>query len=184
MGVLIKDLLDFSRIGHNKDMEQVDSSAILQDVIADIDKAIKDSQAQIKVERLPVISGYTTELKQLFQNLLLNSIKFRKKDVPLKIDIAAHRKNDYWQFAFTDNGIGIDKQHNERIFIIFQRLHTRTEYQGSGIGLSHCKKIVELHHGKIWVESQPGEGSTFYFTIHSPKEKLNEIKTEMHIAYS
>ena len=103
--------------------------------------------------------------------------------MPLKINIEADRKNDYWQFAFTDNGIGIDPEHYERIFIIFQRLHTRSEYQGSGIGLSHCKKIVELHHGKIWVESTPNEGSTFYFTIHSPKEKINEQEIELHIAY-
>jgi PAS domain S-box-containing protein len=182
MRVLIKDLLDFSRIGINKDLEKVDCNIIFHDVIRDIDKAIKDSNAEIKAEHLPVISGYATELKQLFQNLIINSIKFRKKNVPLKINIAAHKENDYWRFAFTDNGIGIDQQHNERIFIIFQRLHTRSEYQGSGIGLSHCKKIVELHHGKIWVESTPNEGSTFYFTIHSPKEKTHESKIEMHNA--
>jgi len=182
MRVLIKDLLDYSRIGNNKDLEQVDSAIILHDVITDIDKAVKDSHAEIKADHLPVISGYTTELKQLFQNLIVNSIKFRKKDKPLKINITAQKKNDYWQFAFTDNGIGIDKDHNERIFIIFQRLHTRSEYEGSGIGLSHCKKIVELHQGKIWVESTPGEGSTFYFTIHSPKQKINETKIELHNA--
>jgi len=174
MRVLIKDLLDYSRIGTNKDLEQVDSAIILHDVIADINKAIKDSHTEIQAEQLPVISGYATELKQLFQNLILNSIKFRKAGVPLKINITAQKKNDYWQFAFTDNGIGIDQQHYERIFIIFQRLHTRSEYQGSGIGLSHCKKIVELHHGRIWVESILNEGSTFYFTIHSPKQKINE----------
>lgn len=181
MKVLIKDLLDFSRIGHNKDLELVDCSLLLENVIADIDKAIEDSRAEIRAERLPVLNGYATELKQLFQNLIINSIKFRKKDVPLKIHIAARRKTDYWQFAFTDNGIGIDEEHSERIFIIFQRLHTRTEYQGSGIGLAHCKKIVELHHGKIWVESTPNEGSTFYFTIHS-KEKLNGPKIKLHKA--
>lgn len=180
MRVLIKDLLDFSRIGNNKNEEQVDCNIILQDVTADIGKAINESGAEIKAEYLPVVSGYATELKQLFQNLIINAIKFRKKDIPPKISITAHQKNDYWRFAFTDNGIGIDQQHNERIFIIFQRLHTRTEYQGSGIGLSHCKKIVELHHGKIWVESTPNKGSTFYFTIHSPKEKINEPKIKLH----
>ncbi|MEP6952399.1 MAG: PAS domain S-box protein [Ginsengibacter sp.] len=183
MRVLIEDLLDFSRIGINKEVEKVDCNMVLQDVITDIDKALKDAGAEIKAEYLPVISGYAIELKQLFQNLILNSIKFRKKDVPLKIDIEAEKKDDYWRFAFTDNGIGIEKQHNERIFIIFQRLHTRSEYQGSGIGLSHCKKIVELHHGKIWVESKPGVGSTFYFTIHSPKEKINEPKIKLYNDY-
>ncbi|MEO6329997.1 MAG: PAS domain S-box protein, partial [Ginsengibacter sp.] len=182
MRVLIKDLLDFSRIGHNKDIEQVDSAQILHDVMADINKIIQDSHADISAEHLPVINGYTTELKQLFKNLVLNAIKFRKQNVPLKINITARRKNDHWQFAVTDNGIGIDEQHYDRIFVIFQRLHTRSEYQGSGIGLSHCKKIVELHHGKIWVQSTPGEGSTFYFTIHSPKQKINEAEIKMHNA--
>jgi len=167
MSVLIKDLLDFSRIGNNKDIEQVDCNLILQDVVADIDQAIKDSDAEIKADPLPVITGYTTELKQLFQNLIVNSIKFRRKDVPPKIKIVAQKRNDHWRFAFTDNGIGIDQKHNERIFVIFQRLHNRTEYQGSGIGLSHCKKIVELHNGKIWVESTPNVGSTFNFTIEA-----------------
>jgi PAS domain S-box-containing protein len=127
MGVLIKDLLDFSRIGINKDIERVDCNTILQNVIADLDKVIKDSGAEIKTEHLPVISGYTTELEHLFQNLITNPLKFRKKNVPVKINITAQKKNDYWQFAFTDNGIGIDQKYNERIFIIFQRLHNRSE---------------------------------------------------------
>jgi PAS domain S-box-containing protein len=182
MRVLIKDLLDFSRIGHSKDVEKVDCNLILRNVIADLDVAIKNSGAIIKSEYLPAISGYATEMKQLFQNLVVNSIKFSKKNIRPRINITAHKKDDYWQFAFSDNGIGIDPQHSERIFIIFQRLHTRSEYQGSGIGLSHCKKIVELHHGKIWVESIPNEGSTFYFTIHSPKEKINEPKIKLHNA--
>ncbi|MEO6454345.1 MAG: PAS domain S-box protein, partial [Ginsengibacter sp.] len=182
MRVLIKDLLDFSRIGHNKDAEEVDCNLILQNVITDLDKAIKDSNAEIKSDYLPVISGYATELKQLFQNLIFNSIKFRKQNTAPRIEITAEKKNDYWQFAFTDNGIGISQEHYERIFIIFQRLHTRSEYKGSGIGLSHCKKIVELHHGKIWVNSIRNEGSTFYFTIYSPKQKMYEPKIRMHNA--
>ncbi len=183
MKVLIKDLLDFSRIGHSKKIERANCNLILQQVVQDLDKAIKDSGAEINAEDLPVIRGYATELKQLFQNLIINSIKFRKDNVPPKINIIAKRKNDYWEFAFNDNGIGIEQQHNERIFIIFQRLHTRSQYQGSGIGLSHCKKIVELHHGKIWVESSPNNGSTFYFTIHSPKETINEPKIKLHNAH-
>lgn len=170
MKILIKDLLDFSRIGYKKELEPIDCNLVLQHVVSDINKAMKDADARIEAEDLPVIHGYPTELKQLFQNLLINAIKFRKSNLAPKIIITAKQNNDYWEFAFSDNGIGIEKQHNERIFNIFQRLHTRSEYQGSGIGLSHCKKIVELHYGKIWVESMPGEGSTFYFTIHIPKE--------------
>ena len=124
---------------------------------------------------MPVISGYATELKQLFQNLIINSIKFQKKNTPPKIAIVAKQKRDCWQFEFSDNGIGIDQQHNDRIFIIFQRLHTRSEYKGSGIGLSHCKKIVELHHGKIWVKSVPGEGSTFFFTLAEKGVELERL---------
>ncbi|MEO6454347.1 MAG: two-component regulator propeller domain-containing protein, partial [Ginsengibacter sp.] len=152
MKTLIKDLLDFSRIGNKGAFVKADCNKILADVLADLDIAIKDSSAEIKTDDLPVIKGYPTELKQLFQNLIIKAIKFREKDVIPKIHISALKIDDYWQFAFADNGIGIDKQHNEKIFIIFQRLHNRTEYKGSGIGLSHCKKIVELHHGKIWVK--------------------------------
>jgi signal transduction histidine kinase len=112
-----------------------------------------------------VIKGYTTELKQLFQNLIINAIKFRKKEIQPEIQIVSHPVGGGYEFVIKDNGIGIPEEHNERIFVIFQRLHTRTEYDGSGIGLSHCKKIVELHGGKIWVQSKPGEGSTFHFTI-------------------
>jgi signal transduction histidine kinase/ligand-binding sensor domain-containing protein len=165
MKTLIKDLLDFSRIGIKKEFEKVDCVKIMKDVLADLDVAITDCTAVIKYENLPVIDGYPTEIKQLFQNLIINAIKFRNKNTCPEIHISAIKIESYWQFAFKDNGIGIDKQHNEKIFIIFQRLHNRTEYKGSGIGLSHCKKIVELHHGKIWVKSQLGKGSTFYFTL-------------------
>ena len=165
MKVLINDLLDYSRIGVKHALQPVDCSRIINDVIADLDTAIKDSGTLLCIGDLPVINGYPTEIKQLFQNLTINAIKFRKQGITPHVNISAAIVDNHWQFAFNDNGIGIDEAHYNRIFIIFQRLHTRTEYLGSGIGLSHCKKIVELHHGKIWVQSTPGEGSTFYFTI-------------------
>src|SRR6185295_3260557 len=124
--------------------------------------AISEAGAEIEYGPLPVINCYAAEVKQLFQNLITNAIKFRKKETSPEINISVQKNKGYWEFAFKDNGIGIEEKHNEKIFDIFQRLHTRAEYEGSGIGLSHCKKIVELHHGKIWVESKPGEGSTFY----------------------
>lgn len=165
MRTLIKDLLDYSRIGGKKSIDRVDCNEIVNAVLDDLDSAIKESGAEIKTGKLPVVQGYTTELKQLFQNLIINAIKFRKKEAHPEIQIVSNRVGNGYEFMIKDNGIGIPQEHNERIFIIFQRLHTRTEYEGSGIGLSHCKKIVELHGGRIWVKSDPGEGSTFHFTI-------------------
>jgi two-component system, sensor histidine kinase len=165
MKVLIKDLLDYSRIGRKKELAVVDCNIMLDEVLADLGQAIHEADAVIIADHLPVISGYPTEIKQLFQNLITNAIKFRKRDTRPAINICVQKKGGYWEFTFKDNGIGIDEQHRERIFIIFQRLHTRNEYEGSGIGLAHCKKIVELHGGKIWIESINGEGSSFHFTI-------------------
>jgi len=165
MRVLIKNLLDYSQIGNKKELEQVDCNKMLHNVLADLGIAINEAGADIKSDSLPVINGYATELKQLFQNLITNAIKFKKEGASPEINISVHKNGSYWQFAFKDNGIGIEEKYNEKIFVIFQRLHSRTEYEGSGIGLSHCKKIVELHKGRIWVESTPGSGSTFSFTI-------------------
>jgi signal transduction histidine kinase len=165
MKVLITDLLEYSRIGNKKELAQVDCNVILKEVVDDLNVAIGESNAHVTAGELPVITGYPTEIKQLFQNLIFNAIKFRKKDIAPWITVAAKRDGDYWKFEFADNGIGIAPEHHTRIFIIFQRLHTRNEYPGSGIGLSHCKKIVELHKGKIWLESETGQGTTFYFTI-------------------
>ncbi len=172
MRVLIKDLLDFSRIGTNVELQQVDCNIVLQNMLQDISVAIEESKAEVEVNELPVITGYETEIKLLFQNLVINAIKFRRKEVAPFIKINGWQKRDYWEFAVIDNGIGIEEKYNQKIFNIFQRLHTREEYVGSGIGLSHCKKIVELHHGKIWVTSLPGEGSTFHFTLIIPKEVI------------
>ena len=162
---LVQDLLDYSRLGRERILEPIDCNNMMQEVLCDLAMAIQESKAVINIDPLPVISGYTTEMKQLFQNLLSNSLKFRKPGEPPVINISVMPSEDHWQFSVTDNGIGIDEKYWERIFVIFQRLHTKNEYLGTGIGLAHCKKITELHNGKIWVDSKPGEGSTFYFTI-------------------
>lgn len=172
MQTLIKDLLDYSRIGRKTILQEVDCNEILANVMADLSSAIEETNAKISIkEPLPVVKGYATELKQLFQNLISNSIKFHKENLAPEITISSKKIPGAWEFSFHDNGIGIDKQHHERIFIIFQRLHNRMEYEGSGIGLSHCKKIVELHGGKLWVDSQPGQGSNFQFTLNKMEQE-------------
>jgi hypothetical protein len=162
---IITDLLEYSRVGNNKTRTVVNCEQALQEVIKDLSIIVKESNTQIVIESLPVITCYETELKLLFQNLITNSIKYRKKDSNLIIKIYAEDEYNQWKFAVKDNGIGIDKKYHEKIFIIFQKLHSQEEYPGTGIGLAHCKKIAEQHGGKIWVESALGEGSTFYFTI-------------------
>jgi PAS domain S-box-containing protein len=171
MRTLIKDLLDYSRLGKRKNLHQVDTQSLLQEIVADLASTIQDNHALISADDLPVIECYRTELKLLFQNLLTNAIKFRKKDLSPQISITAEKTSGYWKFAFQDNGIGIEEQHRERIFVIFQRLHTRRQYEGSGIGLAHCKKIAELHGGNIWVESTPGDGSIFYLTLPEKQQE-------------
>lgn len=165
MKILIKDLLDYSRLGREKEKRQVDCNSIVEQVKADLNKVIRESQAEVRAGSLPVLDAFPTELKLLFQNLVSNSIKFRRPGVPPIVEIKAANVNGVWEFSLGDNGIGIEPQYLERIFVIFQRLHNRSDYDGSGIGLAHCKKIVELHGGRIWVESKPGVGSTFFFTI-------------------
>jgi PAS domain S-box-containing protein len=165
MRQLIKDILDYSRLGRNASMKQVDTGALLKIVCDDLDLVIQERGAQIYYADMPVLTAYESELKLLFQNLVLNAIKFARKDVPPEIIVTAERIEGGWQFAVKDNGIGIEPSHQEKIFVIFQRLHDRQQYDGSGIGLAHCKKIVALHKGRIWLASQRGSGSTFYFTI-------------------
>ncbi|HXB09677.1 MAG TPA: ATP-binding protein [Puia sp.] len=165
MKVLIKDLLDYSRIGREKAAMPVDCNQLLDEVLADLGKSIRESGAHITTSSLPALRAYPTELKLLFQNLIANSIKFRHPDRSPEVSVAATQDNGKWLFTVSDNGIGIEKQFLERIFIIFQRLHTRAQYEGSGIGLAHCKKIVEFHQGQIWADAEPGIGSRFTFTI-------------------
>lgn len=165
MGNLIKGLLDYSRIGTGKKLSVVDCSLLVDNIQKDLQKRISETETTLEVGSLPVIKGYETELRLLFQNLVSNAIKFKKKTEPTHVKIFAVPGQAQWQFYVQDTGIGISEKYHERIFDIFKRLHTRNEYAGTGIGLAHCRKLVELHNGRIWVESKEGEGSTFCFTI-------------------
>jgi light-regulated signal transduction histidine kinase (bacteriophytochrome) len=169
---LINDLLAYSRVGtRGKPFKPVDCQAIFRETRDNLMKVIEESGAVIAEESLPTVPGDEVQLLQLFQNLVANAIKFRGPESP-QIRVSAQKNGPDWVFAFKDNGIGIAPEHQERIFSVFQRLHHRSEYPGTGIGLALCKKIVERHGGRIWVESQPGQGSTFYFSI--PGEDSNE----------
>jgi len=142
----------------------IDCEAVLDQVLANLQVAIEESGAEVTHDALPTIMADGSQLAQLFQNLIANAIKFRS-DKSLKIHISAERKGADWLFSVRDNGMGIAPEFFQRIFIIFQRLHRKPEYSGTGIGLAICKKIVERHGGRIWVESELGKGATFYFTI-------------------
>lgn len=162
---LIIDLLDYSRLGKNKSMEKIKLDKLVKEAIDDLNAKVKEKNAEISITPLPEVNGLKTELRLLFQNLVGNAIKFSKPDETPLISIGAHQLNGHWEFTVKDNGIGFDPRHNENIFVVFKRLNNREAYEGTGIGLAQCKRIVELHGGKIWAESQPGEGSTFYFTL-------------------
>lgn len=172
MKTLIKDLLDYSKIGKEKTVTTVDLNKIVNDILLDHELIIKDTNASVTSDRLPTISGLEVELKQLFQNLINNGLKFARKDTAPQIKIKVEEQSEYWFFSIRDNGIGMEKKYFERVFVIFQRLHNKNDYQGTGIGLSVCKKIVAMHKGEIWIESKINEGSVFYFTIF---KKLNKI---------
>jgi len=160
----IKAILDYSRIGHDKEFTLIDCNLLVNSVLYNLEKLIQESNAIIKVSSLPVIYGYN-DLDALFLNLLSNSIKFRDKSIPPRIEINCESVQSEWVFSIKDNGIGIEKQYFDRIFTIFQKLHSPNDFPGTGIGLAHCKKIVEMHGGKIWVTSEYKKGSTFYFSI-------------------
>lgn len=163
---LITHILEYSVIGKGKKKETVYLQNVLKNCLANLEAEIKASKAKITFNNLPdTVFGFSIELEQLFQNLLSNSIKYRDKNRPPEIHISAERKDHLWQFCVTDNGSGMTKPQQEQVFNIFQRLAQHSEFEGQGIGLAHCKKIVELHGGSIWVDSEPDKGSKFYFTI-------------------
>jgi light-regulated signal transduction histidine kinase (bacteriophytochrome) len=162
---LIDDLLAFSRVGtKGKKFVEVDTGEILAAAKMNLKMAIDESGAELVCGELPKVMGDPTQLLQLCQNLIANAIKFRGDRTP-RVEVGAKHEDGRWHFSIRDNGIGIEESHCERIFLIFQRLHQRGEYEGPGIGLAVCKKIVERHGGKIRVESVPGEGSTFIFCL-------------------
>jgi hypothetical protein len=165
MQSFIQDLLSYSRVGtRGQSFEAVDCAAVLESALASLSVSIRESGAVITHGPLPKIAADRTQLTQVIQNLVSNALKFRGQHPP-KVHIDAEQDNGAWRFAVCDNGIGIEPRYVERIFGIFQRLHTRREYPGTGIGLAICKRIVERHGGRIWVSSEPGQGATFFFTI-------------------
>ena len=170
MKQLIEDLLAYSRVGtRDKNFKPVDAESSLKRALTNLRAAIQDSGATVTQDKLPTIPCDEVQLAQLFQNLIGNALKFRKPDVAPAVHVGAAEQGAEWEFMVRDNGIGIEPQYFERIFMVFQRLHDKGEYPGTGIGLAIVKKVVERHGGRIWVQSQPGAGTTFHFTM--PKER-------------
>ena len=165
MQTLLHDLLEYSRVGtRGKPFSPVNCEHVVEQAMANLKIAIKECSASVSYDTLPTVIGDEGQLVRLFQNLIGNALKFRQDEAP-QVQITAQRRNNIVTFSIKDNGIGIDPQHSQSIFEIFRRLHTREEYPGTGMGLAICKKIVERHGGHISVQSQPGQGSTFYFSV-------------------
>lgn len=165
MQALINDLLTYSRIGtRGQEFTETDMNAVLNTALGNLQLAIEDNHAVITHDALPTVHGDASQLVQLLQNLIGNALKFHG-DAPPVIHIGAQASEHEIVFSVADQGIGIEPQYIERIFLLFQRLHGKKDYPGTGIGLAICKKIVERHHGKIWIKSEPGKGSTFYFSL-------------------
>ncbi len=168
---LIHDLLLLSRVTtRGSGFQPVDSHTALGMAVANLGEAIHESGALVTNDDLPQVVADQTQLVQVFQNLISNAIKFRGQEQP-RIHVSVQEEDLHWLFSVEDNGIGIDARHKDKVFIIFQRLHTREEYPGTGIGLALCQRIIQRHGGDIWFDSKPGEGSTFYFTFPKRTEE-------------
>lgn len=173
MQTLVQDLLAFSRAGREgTKMAQVDCNLVMRQILKNLEEAIREKNAVIRHDALPTVLANSSQLQQVLQNLVNNAIKFHGDKAP-EIEVRAERNGVEWEFFVSDNGIGIAPEHADRIFVIFQRLHTREEYPGNGIGLSICKKIVERHGGRIWAEAGAHGGTTFHFTLPASEEKEN-----------
>jgi signal transduction histidine kinase len=173
MDKLIKGLLNYSRVATtDESFTSVELNKVFEEAVSNLYAAIRDSGTVISKDDLPTLTGAPTLLLQLLQNLLGNAIKFAKPGIPPEIQVSALRRQQEWVFSVKDKGLGIEPKHFERIFAIFQRLHTHKEYPGTGIGLALCKRIVERHHGRMWLESRPGEGTTFFFTLPASIDKV------------
>ena len=169
MQALIDDLLEYSRVGRSeKPFDVIDCNLVFEDACANLQLAIRQDRASVTRGDLPRVRGDSFQLLQLFQNLIGNAIKYRSSEAPM-VHVGASRQGDSWVFSVQDNGIGIAEQYHPRIFQLFQRLHSQKQYSGTGIGLAICQRIVERHGGRLWVESEPNRGSTFYFSIPIPK---------------
>lgn len=169
MKMLVTNLLDYSRIGRSIDVETVDLNQVVKEIKEDFEQKIKETGATILSTDLPKLEGDFIELKRLFQNLISNALKYCKKGVPPVVDISARKEETKWYFEVADNGIGMEKQYLQKIFMLFQRLHSKDEYEGTGIGLAQCQKIIEAYSGNIYAESEPGKGSVFYFSLMEKK---------------
>ncbi|WMN11549.1 ATP-binding protein [Marivirga salinae] len=163
--IMIKGLLKFSRIGNKRETQEVNCQELVQNVALDFDVALKAIDGKVKIHELPKVIGNPVELRMLFQNLISNGLKFKKPNESPVVEVSAKEGNDHVEFCVTDNGIGLAEEDYGKIFLIFQRLNPAEEYEGTGLGLAYCRKIVELHGGKIWINSTKGVGSSFHFTL-------------------
>lgn len=176
MRQIILDLLDFSRVGRaDSEIELVDLNEIINEILILFRKNIEDKKALFVISDLPFINAPKASIRQLLQNLVSNALKYQLPETKPLVEIGFTEKPEYWEFWVKDNGIGISPDYFEKIFIIFQRLHTKDQYSGTGMGLAICRKIVENLGGKLWVESEEGRGSIFYFTVSKASINMKEI---------
>ena len=166
MQTLIQDLLAYSRVNTTKqELRLTDTEDVMAAVERNLDLQLREAGAVITRDPMPEVRADPLQLEQVFSNLISNAIKFRRPETQLRIHVGARRMDGFWEFSVADNGIGIEPEYFDRIFVIFQRLHTKDAYPGTGIGLAIVKRIVDRHGGRIWIESMPGEGTTFFFTL-------------------